>query len=192
MQKITQKPLLLIIDVQNAYDQNQPWECPNITQAVENIKLIAKSKITDNIYATAYIAPTHPQGVWKDYNEKYSDINKDPYANEIISSVKALCPSDHIYTKSTYSAMKIADMAEVAMNAPYVIVTGVTTGCCVLSTVMDLIDMGIYVYLVKDATAGSSIECEQAVWTTLKGLSPLHLTMLNSRELISQVLQSPS
>lgn len=47
--------------------------------------------------------------------------------------------------------------------------------CCVLSTVISLIDMGKKVIYCSDAIAGKNQETENAVITILKELSPLHV-----------------
>lgn len=62
------------------------------------------------------------------------------------------------------------------------IVTGVVAECCVLSTVMSLIDMGIYVIYLKDAVAGIDETTEEAAIKVLEGLSPLHLKIMTTED----------
>lgn len=186
-----EKPLLLLIDFQNAYLSGQEWECPNIDSAVNNATRLINSDLFNTIISTRYIATESPTGVWKEYNQKYDRINNDIYLNEEITEIsKALhnASSNHQvakYDKSTYSALSNNAIKEAVLSASYVVIAGVTTGCCVLSTVMELIDLGVYATIIKDATAGTSIACEEAVWTVLEGLSPLHINMVYTDDFLA-------
>ncbi len=77
-----------------------------------------------------------------------------------------------------------------AKAASCVVITGVVAECCVLSTVMDLIDAGIYVIYIKDAISGIRPETEKAVETVLSGLCPLHLSVLCTEEYLSQPISN--
>ena len=84
-----------------------------------------------------------------------------------------------LYTKSTYSSLTIPEVRaaarEAAKNGARVLVSGVVAECCVLATVMNLIDAGCKVIYLTDAVAGISPETEAAVELVLSGLEPLHV-----------------
>ena len=86
------------------------------------------------------------------------------------------------YSKSVYSSYSIEQIRKAASNASCVVVTGVVAECCVLSTVMSLIDAGVYVIYLKDAVAGVNNETEEATITVLEGLAPLHLSIMTTEE----------
>lgn len=71
------------------------------------------------------------------------------------------------YDKSVYSAYSIKEVQAAADLATSVIVTGVVAECCVLSTVMSLIDTGKYIYYIYDAIAWATPETEQATMKVL-------------------------
>ena len=64
--------------------------------------------------------------------------------------------------------------------------TGVVAECCVLSTVMALIDEGIYTIWLSDAIAGLDAPKEEATERILSGLDPLHLTRMTTEEYLTE------
>ncbi len=184
------KPLLLIIDMQNVYSPNQKWECHNFNQTTENILRLIQNGRYESVAFTRYIASKNPHGIWLNYNLANRDINQNTWANEIISELKEYREEYPIYDKSTYSALKLPELKRMAKAASCVVITGVVAECCVLSTVMDLIDAGIYVIYIKDAISGIRPETEKAVETVLSGLCPLHLSILCTEEYLSQPLSN--
>lgn len=184
------KPLLLIIDMQNVYSPNQKWECHNFNQTTENILRLIQNGRHESVVFTRYIASKNPHGVWLNYNLANRDINQNKWANEIISELKEYREEYPIYDKSTYSALKLPELKRMANAASCVVITGVVAECCVLSTVMDLIDAGIYVIYIKDAISGIRPETEKAVETVLSGLCPLHLSILCTEEYLSQPISN--
>ena len=173
--------LLLVIDMQNVYSKGEAWECQNYGVALENILKILKSNDYYDIIFTRYLAAKNPTGVWSNYNKQYADINADRLLNEIdyrLLSLQDRC----IYNKSVYSAYSIDKVREEAACTGKVVVTGVVAECCVLSTVMDLIDAGVYVIYLKDAIAGINNETEAATLKILEGLAPLHLSIMSTDE----------
>ena len=183
------KPLLLLIDIQNAYAIGEEWECSDIDIATSNIRTIVNSSIADDIIATKYMAPVNPTGVWVEYNRLYEAINNNeflcdytPSLKDILENAPGSCNINH-FIKEQYSALSVPEIRKACQKAPYVIVCGITTGCCVLSTIMELIDAGIYAVVVKDATASTSPARKDSVWEVLAGLSPLHVSMIDTSDL---------
>ena len=64
------------------------------------------------------------------------------------------------------------------------ILTGVATDCCVLSTALGAIDAGRHVTVVADACAAVSDTAQEQTLALLELLSPL-VTVVTSRELIA-------
>lgn len=185
-----ENPLLLIIDMQNVYNVGQPWECQNYCVALDNIKhLIGNPLSTGNPFSqantilTRYIASDSPFGVWIDYNKENNEINQNAWANALEPELEKLCKNYKCYDKSTYSAYTIKEIQKAADTASCVIITGVVAECCVLSTVMSLIDAGKYVYYVTDAIASATPETEQATVKVLEGLTYVHLKFITTSEL---------
>lgn len=177
-------PLILVIDMQNVYSVGQKWECFNFNQVLGRIKQLIEHRTNEQIVFTRYIASKNPHGMWKKYNKVNSDVNSDEWSNELVNYLKSLCREYKCCDKSVYSAFSIDYVREAAIKASCVIVTGVVAECCVLSTVMSLIDAGVYVIYLKDAVAGINEDTASATLKVLEGLVPLHLCIMTTDEYI--------
>lgn len=181
------RDLLLVIDMQNVYGPGGAWECPGSLAAGEKIKSLidAVSEDTDIIF-TKFIASENPEGVWKNYNEENAEVNEDAYANEMMDVFKPYLGRYPVYQKSRYSSLTIPEVSLEAGKANRVIVTGVVAECCVLFTVMGLIDAGIPVIYLTDAVAGIDSTTESATVTVLTGLDPLHVRCMTTEEYLEE------
>ena len=175
-------PLILVIDMQNIYSAGQKWECSNFKRTIERIRLLLDCSTGEKVVFTRYIASANPIGVWADYNAENEEVNADKWSNEIIDELKPYAEKYKSYDKSVYSSYSHDKVKKEAKASTCVIVSGVVAECCVLSTVMSLIDAGIYVIYLKDAVAGIDEEAEKATIKVLEGLAPLHLSIMSTEE----------
>lgn len=170
------KDLLLIIDMQNVYAQGGAWNCPGTEAASGRLKkLMHENREKFDVIFTRFLDSKNPEGVWKDYHRENLDISNDAYANEMLSVFEEELRQYPLYTKSVYSSLAIPEVKVAAKEANRVVVAGVVAECCVLSTVMALIDEGDYVIYLTDGVAGIDREAEIAVEKILSGLEPLHV-----------------
>lgn len=181
----TDNDLLLAIDMQNIYTKGQQWACLDTEGAAERIKSVISSRKCRNVIFTRFLATEHPFGVWADYNRKYSDINHNAWANEMVPQLAEVIEDYRLYTKSVYSSLAIPEVYAAAKQAGRVVVTGVVAECCVLSTVLALMDAGIYVVYLTDAVSGLSREKEAATELILSGLSPLQIALMTTEEYLA-------
>lgn len=182
MNDLLRNPLVLVIDMQNVYDNGQKWECKNFRRALDIIPKIIE-KFPHNVIFTRHVAAENALGVWNDYNRENAEVNSDEWLCAIHNDLKDSLAEYKCYDKVVYSAYSVENVQKAAANASCVIVTGVVAECCVLSTVFDLINAGRYVLYVKDAIAGIDDETEAATIKVLEGLAPLHLRIVTTAEL---------
>ncbi len=175
-------PMLLVIDMQNVYGKGQAWECKRFEEADQNIRSLLEHVTNEEVVFTKYTAAAQPVGVWKDYNRENAEVNADPWLNDLVADLKPYADQYPVYEKATYSSLGNDLIREKATNRSCVIVTGVVAECCVLSTVMSLIDAGVYVIYLKDAVAGIDETTEEATIKVLEGLSPLHLQIMTTED----------
>ena len=178
--------LLLVIDMQNVYKKGGKWECLNTEGAAGNINRIIESGMENTIFTRFIANEENPFGVWKDYNIKYSDINKDDFANLMIDELSEPLKKFPLYTKGVYSSLAIPQVKTACIKAGRVVVTGVVAECCVLSTVMELMDAGVYVVYLTDAVSGFDVPKEEATKLIFSGLSPLHIKMMTTKEYLEE------
>lgn len=180
--------LLLVIDMQNVYKKGGKWECLNTEGAALNINKIINSGM-NNVIFTRFIAnEKNPCGVWKDYNKKYESVNNDVYANQMIDELSEPLKKFPLYTKGVYSSLAIPQVMKEAKKSGRVVVTGVVAECCVLSTVLQLMDEGIYVVYLIDGVSGLDIPKEEATKLIFSGLSPLHIKMMTTEEYLNEIV----
>lgn len=176
--------LLLIIDMQNVYKKGGKWECLNTEEAAKNILALEAGGKFEKVILTKFIADENASGVWQDYNHVNAAVNNDEYANALLPELSVLSQKYPVYTKSKYSSLEIPEVKEACLNARRVFVTGVVAECCVLSTVFALIDAGVYTVYVTDAVSGLDKAKEDATILTLSGLSPLHVAIESTQNLL--------
>jgi nicotinamidase-related amidase len=178
--------LLLVTDMQNVYRKGEKWECLHTEEAALNIQKLLPHFDHDHVIFTAFRASDHPHGAWADYNRKYADVNASAYLNDIVPELKEASTQYPFYTKSVYSSVHIPAVREAALKADRVVVTGVIAECCVLFTVFDLIDLGCHVVYLLDAVSGLDETKEKAAVSTLVGLSPLHVQLMNTEQYLQE------
>lgn len=177
-------PLLLVIDAQNVYRIGAPWACETVDSAIGNVVELLEAMPKKDVLFTKYVAPEAPAGVWKAYNEKYAAINADPWMNEIVDELKPYLRGRKIVEKSTYSSFLSPEVQKKLAGRSAAILTGVVAECCVLSTLMSLIDAGIYAIYLTDAISGLNRKLEEETVDILKGLAPLHLRFMTTEEFL--------
>lgn len=177
------KDLVLVIDMQNVYDQGGAWHCPGIRDAADRIlDLVQSDRAGMDVIFTKFRATDEPTGVWAEYNVQNAEINQDAHANEIMEVFEEAVKLHPVYNKSVYSSLAIPEIRDRIKDYDHIVLTGVVAECCVLSTAMDLIDAGAHVIYLKDAVAGINQNTEQAVEVVLRGLEPLHVELMTTEE----------
>ena len=175
--------MILVIDMQNVYRPGQPWGCHTFDRACRNIRKLLETS-PGAAYFTKFIASPNPDGVWKEYNRVNREINENPWMNAIADELSDFARRYPVLEKSVYSSMKIPEIRAAAHGGRNVVLTGVVSECCVLSTCMEAIDLGAHVVYLRDACAGDCAETETAVETVLSRL-PLHVTICDTADYVS-------
>lgn len=181
--------LLLVIDMQNVYTTGQKWACLDTEGAAERVLSVIRTMEkcgNDQIIFTRFLAAENPKGVWKDYNRENAKVNESPWDNEMLPQFSEVLEKYPLYTKSVYSSLAIPEVLAAAKKADRVVITGVVAECCVLSTVLALIDAGIYTVYLKDGVSGLDREKEAATELVLSGLEPLHVRMMTVEEYLGE------
>lgn len=189
------KDLLLVIDMQNVYMPGGPWACPSMPEALEQIlKLLehpACGKAYDVIF-TRYIAPEEPSGRWEQYNESNQRINESPFLNQIVPQLQSFLMKWRFCDKSTYSACSVPVIMDTLGNYDRILMTGVVAECCVLSTLLGLIDTGAHVIYLRDAVAGRSGSLEQTIQGLAEDFSPIHTQVMDTDEYLTACCRTHS
>lgn len=143
------------------------------------------------VMLTRFIAPPEEDaiGVWHDYNNVNKEINDDHVMEEFIPEIAEYVEDFPYYDKSTYSCFShpyIRAAADRAMvHGGDIVLMGVVSECCVLSTFFQGADLGYRFVYLRDACAGLNDETEKATLKILEGLAPLHVRIMTAEEYYS-------
>jgi nicotinamidase-related amidase len=115
---------------------------------------------------TRFIPPQRPDqmpGMWKRYYTRWRVATReslDLQLLDLMPPLAALCPPATVIDKTRYSAfaepMLIEELRQREVDA--LIVSGSETDVCVRATVLDAVDIGYRVIVVRDAVCSSSDE----------------------------------
>lgn len=181
--------LIIVTDMQNVYLKGEKWACKSINSAIGNIiRLLNKCEC--EVMFTAFCSPNNPIGQWKTYNRVNDDVNSCPGKSEIIDELKRYIKKYSLLIKDKYSSLsneKVFKAAYKTINTGgRLVLTGVVSECCVLSTAMAAIDLGAKVVYLKDAVSGSNKETEKAVELIMRGMEPVHAKIMTTREYLEE------
>jgi len=129
-------------------------------------------------------------GRWRSFYRKWHDLTAeqiDPFLLELLPELKRLVPPAMVFDKTRYSAFfdgkLIAHLSERRIDT--LIITGSETDVCVLSTVLDAVDLGYRVIIVTDAICSSSDEGHDALLTVYRNRFSEQVETANQEEILS-------
>jgi nicotinamidase-related amidase len=166
---------LVVVDMQNVFaDPDSQWATPGFAAVLDtNRALIAE--FGERVVFTRFVAPRTPVGAWVDY---YADwpFALVPQDDPIYDIVAALPSAGHpVVTRTSFGKWddRPGSLREVTGQAATLVLTGVSTDCCVLSTALAAADAGIAVRVVADACAGLSEFDHQRALDAMSLYAPL-------------------
>ena len=166
------EPWLLAIDMQVVFgDLSSPWCTPEYPRASAAIERLLPA-FGDRAVFTRFVAPAEPRGAWVEYYEQWPFAlvpDADPlYA--LTPPFAAAAP--HIETRQTFGKWD-ARLARALGGTAEIVLTGVSTDCCVISTALAAADAGVHVRLAIDACAGASAADHQRALDAMALYAPL-------------------
>lgn len=150
---MTARPWLVVVDMQAVFaDESSAWRTPGYGDAAAGVRALLPAFAGRTVW-TRFVAPAAPRGSWVPYYEQWAFALEPP--GSPIWAIRDLEPgADPVIDAPTFGKWG-RRMAAVTGDAPLVL-TGVSTDCCVLSTALAAADDGRFVRVVADACAGAS------------------------------------
>lgn len=166
------QPWLVAIDLQQVFaDPASPWGAPRFAEAAVAIERLAPA-FGDRIVRTRWVAPAEPRGAWAPYFELW------PFALEAPTHPQfdLVPPFDTmpgpIETRETFGKWD-AGLAAAIDDAREIVLVGVATDCCVLSTALAAADAGVRVRIAVDGCAGATDEDHERALAAMALYAPL-------------------
>src|SRR5215831_1196135 len=162
---LTEQSVHLCVDMQRIFSAEGPWPTPWMDRVLPVTVELAR-RYPERTVFTRFIPPERPDqmpGMWQRYYARWRLATReclDLSLLELMPPLAALCPPAIVIDKTRYSAFAeptlLAHLREPEAGA--LIVSGSETDVCVLATVLDAVDLGYRVILVRDAVCSSSDE----------------------------------
>jgi len=176
---------LVVIDMQQVFTGENPWAAPRYDHAGAGIERLLP-RFTSRTVFTRFVAPQQPAGAWVPYYRDWPFAlvpDADPlYALTEPFASAAADRNDPVVTEPTFGKWGTSLQAVVG-DHPHLVLTGVSTDCCVLSTALAAADAGATVTVVADACAGASDEDHDRALAVMRLYAPLITVVDSVREL---------
>jgi nicotinamidase-related amidase len=167
---LTPRTVHLCVDMQRIFSAEGLWATPWMDWVLPVVAELA-NRYPERTVFTRFITPRRPDdmpGMWQRYYTRWKEATRehlDPALLELLPELAKLCPPATVINKTRYSAFAEPELLShlQAREADGLIVTGSETDVCVLATVLDAVDLGYRVILVRDGVCSSSDEGHDAL-----------------------------
>lgn len=142
---------LALIDLQRIFaDPASGWATPDFQRVVEPTRELIR-RFSPDVVFTRFVAPERPDGAWVEYYEQFPFALQpaDAADYQLVDEFKGAPTLD----KTTFGAWG-PELA--ARTDGRLVLAGVATDCCVISTALAAVDAGVHVQVVEEACAGST------------------------------------
>jgi nicotinamidase-related amidase len=162
----------LCIDMQRLLSPEGPWPTPWTEAALERAVRLIEPRPAQTVF-TRFVPPRTPEdmpGAWRRYFEKWRNVTRefiDPTLLELVPPLGSFVPPASVVDKGRYSAFVASPLQPVLNDrgATTLVVSGAETDICVLSTVLNAVDLGYRVIVAADAICSSVDTTHDALMT---------------------------
>lgn len=192
LQPLGPRTLHLCIDMQRLFAEKTVWytkALPSLIDPIRRLTLLHPGRTVFTRFATPQTAADAP-GTWRRYYGKWSSVLLDRMPVEMIDLVPELAdlvPPEREIDKYTHSAFTSDAFLKILERdrTEALVVTGVETDVCVLTTVLDAVDRGIHVVVVTDGVASSVPASHRATLENVYPRYDQHLELMTTDEVIA-------
>jgi nicotinamidase-related amidase len=162
---LTERSVHLCVDMQRIFSAEGPWPTPWMDRVLPVVAALANRHPERTVF-TRFVPPERPDempGMWQRYYTRWRVATREHLDLRLLGlmpPLAALCPLATLIGKTRYSAFAEPGLIEHLRQreADALIVSGSATDVCVLATVLDAVDIGYRVIVVRDAICSSSDE----------------------------------
>jgi nicotinamidase-related amidase len=164
-------PVVVVVDMQHVFrDPESPWAAPGFDEIVPPIERLVGA-FGDRVAFTRFIVPRHPRGSWVPYFDLWSEVTKPEHRSwlELVEPWASRRP--RTLDKESFSKWG-PELQAMAGDGGTLVLSGVATDCCVLSTALPAADAGMFVRIVADACRGATPEAHARALEIANGFAP--------------------
>ncbi len=163
---------LVGVDLQRIFaDPSSGWAAPRFAEAAAGVERMLP-RFRGRTLLTRFVAPAEPTGAWAEYYRDwpFALVPEGDPLYELVPPFGAL--DAPVETRTTFGKWDAGLDAAIG-GAGEIVLAGVSTDCCVLSTALAAADAGIRVRVVADACAGASDADHERALAALALYAPL-------------------
>lgn len=173
---------LAVIDMQVAFrDADSEWAVPRYAEAEARVAELVAA-FGERVVWTAFVRDPEEDGAWADYYDRWSTF-RVPEDDGVWALTLEADPAHPLISLPTFSKWG-PELAALAPVETPLVICGVATDCCVLSTVLGAIDAGRRVIVATDACGAVSDEAQAQTFALLGLLSPM-VTLATTAEILA-------
>jgi nicotinamidase-related amidase len=164
---------LVVVDMQNVFAHGSPWASPDYATASAGIRRLMPV-FRERVVFTRYVAPAEPRGAWAAYFEQWPFARVAP-GDELYAftpEIAEFAAGRSVVTRETFGKWG-PELAAAIGGAGEIVLAGVSTDCCVLSTALPAADAGVHVLVPTDACAGASAADHRRALDAMSLYAPL-------------------
>ncbi|WP_158742887.1 cysteine hydrolase family protein [Acidisphaera sp. L21] len=163
-------PWLVVIDMQLVFGEpGSPWYAPCFDAVASRIAAMIPA-FGERVVFTRFIPPTEITGSWVGYYEKWPFAVAAGREDRIWRIAPVFQPGavvdTHQFSKWT------PDLRRVVGETPELVLTGVSTDCCVLATALAAIEDGAQVRVVAEACGAKTPALQEVALGVMRGRGP--------------------
>ena len=144
---------LMIIDMQRIFaEPSSEWATPGYASASAGIQRLLGA-FESRVCLTRFLPPEQPTGAWSSYYERWP-FALDPGNALLYELTEEFVSIPATMVDRTTFGKWDAETGRALGNPDAIVLAGVTTDCCVLSTALAAADAGVHVTVAADACAG--------------------------------------
>lgn len=166
------EPVLVVIDMQVVFgDPKSQWFTPGYPRIEPTVGRLVDA-FGPRVVFTRFVAPEKPTGAWIPYYEQWP-FALVPADDPLYDLMPAMVSDGCKVVSSTAFGKWSDDLADAMGDSGEMVLVGVSTDCCVLSTALAAADAGVHVRVVQDACAGLSDVDHQRALDAMSLYGPL-------------------
>ncbi|MFK0403425.1 cysteine hydrolase family protein [Microbacterium sp. NPDC090225] len=180
----TEQPWLVVIDPQTIFAApDSAWGSPFFAEAMPRIRTLAES-FGERVLVTRWMPTADRSTSWGDYFTAWPFADRPPTDPlfALVPEASALSPLPTL-DLPTFGKWGV-EIERIVGRGAHIVLAGVSTDCCVISTALAAADAGAHVTLAADACAGSTAE-NHAAAVQVMGLYPPQITISDTATVLA-------
>ncbi|VTR76481.1 cysteine hydrolase family protein [Cellulomonas hominis] len=172
---MTGRSVLVVVDMQPVFaDDGSPWAAPRFGEALPVVRSLAEAAGPERTVFTRFVAPERPEGSWVPYYAEWPFALQSPDAPayRVVPALEDLAAVSPVVTATTFGKWG-AELAAHVQPGDTMLLVGVSTDCCVLSTALAAADAGVAVRVVAEGCAGSDDAAHTRALDAIRLYAPL-------------------